>query len=483
LNWRTGSVVIAVIVILVVVGSIAAYTLVQTSTTTGSSETSTNSVSTSSDETVIVSTGRTSTATSSIVNTGQAWLTYHYDLARSGFVSEPSSLSVTPSFDWKSQMLDGAIYAEPLAYDGMVFAATENNSVYALNVTSGSIIWHENLGAPVTSGLPCGDINPSGITGTPVIDPDTSTVYVVAYLQQGGHELFALNVASGHILSERNVDPSGVSVSVEQERGALALSRGMVYVPYGGLFGDCGQYHGFVVGAPENDSKVLSYQVPTGREGGIWASSGMAVDFSGNVFVATGNSGASTNFDFGNAVIRLSPSLQEESYFAPENWVSLNSGDTDLGSVGPALLDDHTIFQIGKDGVGYLLDANNLGGIGGEEFSAQVCSGAYGGTAFASSVLYVPCTDGVFALEMNLTSHSFSKLWNGPQYAAGPPIVSGGVVWDVAVDSGMLYALNQTTGSTIFTNHIGGVAHFVTPSSAYDRIFVGASDSIESIMI
>jgi outer membrane protein assembly factor BamB len=367
----------------------------------------------------------------------------------------------------------------------MVIAATENNSIYALNVINGSIIWHKNLGQPVDgSTLPCGDINPSGITGTPVIDPKTNMLYVVAYLSQGGHELFGLNIASGAVVSERNVDPPGVSVSVEQERGALALSQSMIYIPYGGLAGDCGQYHGFVIGAPENNSfSPLSYQTPTGREGGIWAPSGMAVDNSGNIYVATGNSEASTNFDFGDAVIRLSPSLQETGYFAPTNWAALNSGDVDIGSVGPALLNNQTIFQIGKEGVGYLLNGSNLGGIGGQEFSVRVCSGAFGGTAYTSSYLYVPCTNGVVALYVNTTSHSFRTVWNGPNFNSGPPIVSGGMVWDIDTSNGALYALNATNGHTIFTYQIGGVERFVTPSSADGRVFVGAGDVIEAIMI
>lgn len=367
----------------------------------------------------------------------------------------------------------------------MVIAATENNSIYALNMKNGSIVWHRNLGAPVAgSALPCGDINPSGITGTPVIDPNSNTLYVVAYLTQGGHELFALSLSNGAILSQRNVDPPGVSVSVEQERGALALSHGMVYIPYGGLAGDCGQYHGYVVGVPENNSFTpISYQVPTGREGGIWAPSGMVIDSSGNVYVATGNSASTTNFDFGDAVIKLSPSLEEITYFAPTNWASLNSGDVDLGSVGPALLNDQTIFQIGKQGVGYLLNTNDLGGIGGQEFSAQVCSRAYGGTTFASSILYIPCTNGLTALQVNLTSDSFTTLWSGPNFNAGPPIVSGDIVWDINTNSGMLYAFNATTGSIVFNYQTGDVEHFVTPSYSNGLVFVGANNVVEAITV
>ena len=489
---------IVVVVIVIIIGSTAAYMLLPNNTPgnnssqsqVSSSLVSTTTIASSSlvSSTTFASSTFATTSTVAVSSSGQAWLTYHNSLARDGFeANEPSALSTFPSFDWKSVTLDGAIYAEPLVDGGRVIVATENNSIYSLNETNGLVIWHRNLGQPVDgSSLPCGDINPSGITGTPVIDGVTNTVYVVAYLAQGGHELFAISLDGGGIIFQRNVDPPGVSVSVEQQRGALALSRGMVYVPYGGLEGDCGQYHGFVMGVPENNSfsSPLSYQDPTGREGGIWAPSGMAIDSSGSIYVATGNSEATSNFDFGDAVIRLSPSLQEVDYFAPTNWAALNSGDIDLGSVGPAILNNQTIFQIGKEGVGYLLDASHLGAVGGQEFSAQVCSGgAFGGTAYAAPFLYVPCTGGLVALRVNVTSHSFTKLWTGPQFDAGPPIVSGNVVWDIDTSGGTLYALNESSGSVIFTYQIGSVAHFVTPSSADGRIFVGAQDGVEAITI
>jgi outer membrane protein assembly factor BamB len=393
-------------------------------------------------------------------------------------------IGVAPNFAWKSPILDGAVYAEPLVDQGMVIVVTENNSVYALSEKDGQPIWHKNLGLPVlASTLPCGDIDPSGITGTPAIDGARNTLYVVAYVREIGHVLFALFLNNGTTIFERNVDPPGVSVSVEQERGALAVSQGMVYVPYGGLDGDCGEYHGFVIGVPEdNSSASISYEVPTGREGGIWAPAGMAVDSSGNIYVATGNSEANSVFDFGDAVIKLSPTLRVVDYFAPTNWATLNAGDTDLGSVAPLLLDNQTIFQIGKEGVGYLLDANNLGKIGGQEFSGQVCP-AYGGLAFSGSTIYVPCSSGIKALGVSLASHTFAMSWASVSFDAGPPIIAGGLVWSIDLSGGELYALNQSSGNTVFTYKIGSVAHFSTPSAADGYVFVGADDDVEAFTI
>ncbi|MGI0091323.1 MAG: hypothetical protein ACREBS_06400 [Nitrososphaerales archaeon] len=206
-------------------------------------------------------------------------------------------------------------------------------------------------------------------------------------------------------------------------------------------------------------------------------------------FLPESSNEATTNFDFGDAVIRLSPTLQEVDYFAPANWADINSRDVDLGSVGPAILNNGTIFQVGKEGLGYLLNANALGRIGGQEFSAQVCSGgagAYGGTVFAAQFLYVPCSNGVVALRVNLTSTAhvlFSNVWTGPQSNAGPPIIAGNLVWDIDRSSGILYALNENDGSVIFTYQMSNVVRFTTPSSADGQIFVAAVDTIVAVVI
>lgn len=500
----TRVIVVAIVMIVVLAGTFSVYFALQnTNTTTQANSTTTHGASSSITSGSIFQTSYSSTesraatfissnyslttATRSTVspNFSQDWLTYHDNLARTGVgPSEPTVQSKAPSFQWRSPALDGAIYAEPLVDGNLVIAATENNSVYAINASNGNIVWFKNLGLPVSgSSLPCGDINPSGITGTPVIDPATNTLYVVAYLAPSGHVLFALSISDGQVKFQRIVNPTGVSVSVEQQRGALSLSKGMVYIPYGGLAGDCGQYHGFILGVQEDNSSItLQYQVPTGREGGIWAPSGMSIDSSGYVYVSTGNGNGISNFDFGDAVIKLTPTLKEIDYFAPTNWASLNSGDTDIGSVAPLVLGNETIFQIGKQGVGYLLNASNLGKIGGEEFKAQICP-AYGGLAFLSPVIYVPCNDGIVALEVNFSSHSFNQLWKSSSFYAGSPIVSGGAVWSMDTHSGVLYALNMTEGSAIFNYNLGSVAPFATPSSGDGQIFCAADESIIAVTI
>jgi outer membrane protein assembly factor BamB len=399
---------------------------------------------------------------------GANWLTYQRDRTRSGF--DPSSPPLgRVRRSWTSPALDGVVYAEPLLFDARVFVATENDSVYALDAATGAVVWRTHLGDPVPrSALPCGNIDPTGITGTPVIDPSSGLLYAVAFLQPGRHELVAVDTANGRVRFHRSIDPPGANPLIEQQRAALAISHGRVYAAFGGLFGDCGDYHGLAVGlALDGRGPLLSYRVPSGRAAGIWAPSGPAVDASGDLLVATGNSFSSSAFDFGNAVIRLSPDLAPIGWFAPANWLALNQGDVDLGSVGPTLLPDRLAFQVGKEGIGYLLDVQHLGHIGGEAFSAPVCAsggGAFGGTAERPPFVYVPCTNGLVAVKTG-PGPSFRVAWRGPSFHAGPPILAGGAVWVVDIGSGDLIALDSGTGARMFQAHLGEVTDFAIPAA------------------
>ena len=296
--------------------------------------------------------------------------------------------------------------------------------------------WQQHLGDPIRGGsLPCGNIDPSGITSTPVIDPSTATLYAVGFVQPGRHVLWALDTATGAIRWQRTIDPPALSPRVHQQRSALTLSKGRVYVPYGGLYGDCGDYRGWVV-ASSADGKgdLLSYQVKASREGGIWAPGGAVVDPSGNLFVAVGNAEGS-GFNYGNSVIRLTPDLAQADYWAPSNWAALNASDTDVGSITPALLADGLVFQAGKAGIGYLIHSSPMGGVGGEVFSARVCNGLdYGAVAYAPPFLYVPCRYvGVTALAFG--SGRFSVAW---KVAGGgnTPVVAGGWLWTIGGPAG-----------------------------------------------
>ena len=215
--------------------------------------------------------------------------------------------------------------------------------------------------------------------------------------------------------------------------------------------------------------------MPTQREGAIWAPGGVAIDDDGNLWVATANGSSTDQFDYGSAVIKLSPDLQVLDWFAPTDWATLNDRDLDLGTLAPTLLDGGLVFQVGKDGVGYLLKADHLGGIGGQLFSAPVCSEAQGATAYAPPNIYVSCEDGIVALQVT-DEPGFSVIWRGPETPrtlANPPIVVGDSVWAIDRIYGSLYALAANDGSLQFRSSPAPTSpppHFVTPSVAQDRI-------------
>ena len=466
----------AVAVLLIIAGSLF---VVGPSLLKGSSSSSapTSALSTGS------STSSQGSASGSVI--GEDWTTYHENNARTGYQQVANFTSVTR--DWNSTPLDGIIFAEPLVYSGNVFVATEENMVYSLNGQTGSVVWQRSLGQPVNASiLPCGDIEPvTGITGTPVIDPSTGILYVVSY--SGAtvtHVLSAINSTTGKVLWQRGADPPGAIVINQQERSALSLANGMVYIPYGGLAGDCAQYWGWVVGIPANGTgNMVVYKVPTSREGGIWAPSGLAIDPSGNVYAATGNGASITTFDHGDSVIKLSPTLTEEGYFAPTNWSVLNQNDADVGSLGPAIVGPNLLFQIGKEGVGYILNASQLGGIGGQLFSGNICDESFGGTAFSSPLIFVPCINGLVVLQLGAGSLNFTSKLLITGINAGAPTVTDGIVWTVDSNTGLLYGFSATSGHQDYTFSLGPVEHFTSSAAGDGRLFVPATNIVEAFSL
>jgi len=365
-----------------------------------------------------------------------------------------------------------------------VVVATEGNSVYALDRASGVVSWRAAFGDPVPGdSLPCGNINPSGITATPAIDPGSRTVYAVAFLRDGPHhELYAVDLDNGSTRWHRPIDAPGLNPKVEQARGAVLLSGGRVFVPYGGLAGDCGPYKGAVASlAADGTGDVTSYVIPTTREGGIWTPGGPLADPAGKLLVASGNTESTSSFDYGNAVIRLSPSLTAEDYFSPANWLELNRTDGDLGSLGPALLPDGRTLIAGKDGTGYLLGAN-LGHVGGQRFAAPLCAGAgaYGTAAVAAALTFVPCSDGLVAVRV--TGDRFDVAWRAAGRNVTSPIVAGGAVWSFDGD-GRLTAYDPATGAVRFTTPVGPVTRFTSAAAAHGTLVAAAGTEVTGLAL
>jgi outer membrane protein assembly factor BamB len=407
------------------------------------------------------------------------WPTYDHDDERTGVA--PGGPPDPPAVKqrWASPVLDGDLYAQPLVVGDRVIVATENDTVYSLRRADGTVEWKQHLGTPVpASDLPCGNVDPVGITSTPVVDTFAGRIYAVGMEQPGKHTLWALDLASGNVVSSTRVDVPGSDPAVQNQRGALTLAHATVYVPFGGRYGDCGDYHGRVTAVPLAGSGLgapASYTLPTQRQGGFWTPPGASVAPDGTLLLTSGNSDSQGEFDFGNAVVRLSPALNLLDWFAPDDWAGLNAADIDLGTTGPVVLPDARVFQVGKGGVGYLLDANALGHIGGDRFRGPVCTGsaAFGAVAHSGTTLYVPCLNGV--VQVTTRADGFTVGWTTKMTNPGPPVLAGTTLWTVVTSGGDLAALDPATGTELARIHIGSVpSRFTSLAAAGDAVYVGA---------
>jgi hypothetical protein len=268
--------------------------------------------------------------------------------------------------------------------NGLFFVTTTGNDVYALDETTGSVVWTKNIGPSPTANLGgCGNIHPLGILSTPVIDPVARRIYVAGAIGTTSilrHEIHGLSVDDG------SESPSWPAVDVstltsggmafmaapQNQRSALSLVGGIVYVAYGGQVGDCGAYHGWVV-AIDSQNPTLRGAWATGGQGeGIWAPGGMASDGDG-VFALTGNnnSGITTHFNSEEAV-RITGYGTLADTFYPASWLTMDMLDEDLGSGNPVYVElpgatpSKLLVVLSKDGHMYLLDSQHLGGIDGQ---------------------------------------------------------------------------------------------------------------------
>jgi hypothetical protein len=413
------------------------------------------------------------------------WPTYHGDNERSGVQNWLSPVRSALE-QVTSLQLDGAVYASPVVVHGMRIVATENDSVYEFD--GNTIVWRTHLGDPVPlSSLPCGDINPLGITSTPAYDPATDTLVVVAEVANPiQHIAFGLNPATGAVRWQRNVDvpgETGIDPAAMQNRAALLVSGGKLYVPYGGLSADCSAYRGSLVGldlsAPET-APLTHFTVPTTREGAIWqGGAGPVVTPGGDLLVGVGNGppdDPNAPYDFSDSVLKIDPQrMRILDSFSPATWRQDNNTDLDLGSQAPAIVGDW-VFADGKSGTAYVLNRSHLGGIGGEVSQAPVCK-SDGGTAVQGSVVYVPCWDGVRAVRIN-DDGTMTVLWHAASTITGSPVIGGGRVWSLDTANGMLYMLDPATGASLGAVSVGAVNRFATPALYDNSVIVGTLNGV-----
>jgi outer membrane protein assembly factor BamB len=414
----------------------------------------------------------TTSATSSAgpPSTVDDWPTYHGNVARTGLSASfptPTSLRVVANVE-----LDAAVYASPIVASGVTFVATENNSVYSLD-DNGRQLWRTHLGSPARrSDLPCGNIDPSGITGTPTYA--NGVVYVAPeYRDPVRHELVALDASTGAVRWRVSIDLPGTDPRAMQERGALTIAGGRVWVPFGGRAGDCGDYKGRVVGVPVGGQGAsIAYTVPTSREAGIWAPPGATVDARGHLLVAVGNGehGPGDPYDYSDSVLELGVDAQLIDSFSPTTWATDNESDLDLGSQGSTLVGTKWVFIAGKSATGYVLRQGHLGGIGGQVWQGDVCS-SFGGTAVDGDTVYVPCADGVRAVRIDSTG-SVRVLWHTSESIAGSPVIGGGRAWALDQSGGVLHALDPGTGRSLAQISVGATSRFATPALHGNHVLV-----------
>ncbi|HEY1934444.1 MAG TPA: PQQ-binding-like beta-propeller repeat protein [Acetobacteraceae bacterium] len=458
--------------------------------------------------------------------------TYHADAARSGHYSAPgltwaaaSHLAPDPGFDGR---IPGHVYAQPLFWQppaggpGLVVVATEDNIVLALDAATGKPAWQHRLGAPVpATALPCTNIDPLGITGTPVIDPARGAIFLDAALdgpRGARHTMFGLRLADGAILPGWPLDV-GVALAArgvrfvshdQNQRAALALLDGSVFVAFGGHAGDCGDYHGMVVGFATASPHVVAAWITRGPKGGVWSPGGMSVA-DDHLYFTTGNTEHAPTvvdpWDDGMSAFRESPalphSIDPHDFFAPRDFAALNEHDLDLGGTVPVPVDlpgdVRRLVALGKDGNAYLLDRDNMGGIGGALAVRRVANGViiqapvvYRSGSQMLVAFRAPgalCPDGrsttaVMALAVSPTD--LRPVWCAPMKGRGIPIVttSSGdaepIVWIAGAEGDeRLHGYRGDTGAPVFASQpLPGLRHFVTPIVAAGRIYLAGDGRV-----
>jgi outer membrane protein assembly factor BamB len=410
-------------------------------------------------------TAASSSASASSPTPAADWPMYHgtpdHDGVSPGMPAASGSLRRIQSL-----RLDGSVYASPIVIGGITVVATEQDSVYAFD-RSYRQVWKRSLGSPSPSQeRQCGDIDPLGITGTPIYDPTTKQVYVVA--EHGGavhHDLYALDIATGAVAWSKSVDLPGVSARDMQQRGALAITDGRVWVSYGAQAGDCGDYKGRVVGVSlDGTGTPLFYSPPTKRGGGIWNPAGPTVNAAGHLLAVSANGAAFPGdaYDHTNTVLELDGSARLVDSFAPTDWAANNQGDVGLGSQGVALIGSTWAVLGGKSGPVYVLRQGHLGGIGGQVDEQNICK-SFGGSAVDGSVVYLPCTDGVRAVRVD-DAGQLHVLWHADGSITGSPVIGGGRVWALDTGAGVLHALDPATGKSLAQVDVGVANRFATPA-------------------
>ncbi len=485
---------------------------------------------------------------------GAVIATDHVDIGRTGW--NPSETVLTPtavaggSFGKTGvYSIDGYSYAQTLfipsitifsVIRNVAIAVTMHNSVYAFNADApGSFpLWHTTL--PITSRTSYPDDGfllrmQVGCLSTPAADVTNSYLFVVCASDVPTWVLYKLDLTTGSILSSVVVtatvtgtgDTNGIADNTsgpnlifypyyELARSGLTIANNNVYVAFS-AYDDTHPWHGWVMGYSESSLSQIGAIClsPNGFGAGIWhASGGVVVDGNGNLYVATGNGDYNGVKNFGNSVVKLSPTLVILDWYTPTNWAALLSGDLDISSGRPFIVPGTDLVVVGfKDFNIYSIHTSCMGHVGGTVGGCTApqifvtngsgvtsfSSGVFGGM-FMNGIGYFPVTnDKLYAFSLsgttwNTTATTTSSTFfpKGVQVEGSSNGALTGVVWGLSLKAaaftvpvlGTLRAFNPSTLSELWNsdstvvNQLGIVPKFVSPVIANGTVFVSGSNVI-----
>jgi hypothetical protein len=492
--------------------------------------------------------------------------TWHYDTSRTGLNSNETTLTpanvTSSSFGKLGEFkVDGQIDGQILylhqvnipnvGMKNVIYFATENDTVYALDAatftgSTATVLWSTSLlpigeTAATTTSFQCGNIFPSGVTATPVIDRARNAIYVVAMSQNSSnmafHRIHALDLTTGAELfggpttitatypgTGGNIQNGVVTFdpSVEHDRAALLESGGTIYTVWTGPNGDCGSYSPWVItySADTLAQTAALDLAPNNFGGGIWmGGAGPAADSTGSVYTITGNgkggtpTGGTPTASYNNSFVKLSPAggLAVTDYFAPYNSVNENNADEDYGSAGPLLLPDvmdtggtthHLAVTGGKDGQMYVVNRDSMGEFNTvsnnvyQQFTLATNVNTSTPVYFNGTVYVCPHATGVKAFAISNAklvtppSQSTNTFGGGAVLSVSSNGTSDGIVWalDYAPQTQTFYAFNATNVTTaIYTSnqasgsrdHFASVGgHFVTPTVVDGKVYFGTGTTV-----
>lgn len=422
----------------------------------------------------------------------------------------------------------------------VIYVATQADSVYAIDAATGTQLWWVNFTNPsqgivtaqtANKTLPCGTgygYDQEGIIGTPVIDPNNSTMYLVAKTAVNGtveHNLHALDITTGNdrpgspvqIVAQTTYGTKVTNFTSlhQKNRPGLLLLNGVIYAAFGSN-GCNDDNSGWVLSYEENTLSQLAIFNTSPDHGltSIWQTgTGIAADEDNNIYVETAEA-CDTCYNipqgatYSNSVLKLTPDLTIADYFTPFDVQFLNTNDEDLSSTGVLILPDqggtypHELVAGGKQGFVYLLDRDDLGEFHQtydqdiQEFSLipgeqtdQVKDVLFSSPAFWNNTVYFapddspvlgyPLSNG--SLGAPATTASSYTGSHSPSISANGN--SNGILWDLT--GGNLYAFNATTLQMLYASNqvktrdgLPTLGHFVTPTIANGRVYVGTETTL-----